>query len=389
MSGYHILMVATLLLLVALLAVVIWALLTRNRDGAPGVDGAGSQTQGGAGWRSALFGLVGAVLLLAIVVGVLPLGIALLKHWHTDLPENTLTVVLITGTVAFLLSLALLVVVFQQLNLADSRFALGLPEGSIRAVIALLLILLFFILSVFLYSQTRQGANTTVLDPVPRATVNSIPAADLIVVRPSTINKTMFHVERAVDTSASNDLAKQLLTTLSTLIVAVAAFYFGANSVQAAARSAAASAGQQMSADALLAKVKAAFSGDAFANVTPSVAGSSVTLAGTVVDQAFRDQAERTVRALSGVTDVVNNLTVTQPTDDELLGAANSALGGAGISGVTVTVSAGVVTLAGEVADQATSDSAGQVVAAIAGVVSVTNNVTLPRRRRGTTEGKS
>jgi hypothetical protein len=69
-----------------------------------------------------------------------------------------------------------------------------LPRGSIRAAIALALILVFVILSVYLYS-TLQGS----------------PDAP--------------------------DIAKQLITTLGTLVVAVAAFYFGANSVQTATAS--------------------------------------------------------------------------------------------------------------------------------------------------------
>jgi len=115
---------------------------------------------------------------------------------------------LVSGAVALLLSLALLVVVPRNLGLTDPRFALALPEGSIRAVIALLLILLFFIASVFLYSNGRRDTGT-VLDPVPRATVDAIPPETLVSVEPSTIDKTMLRVVRHADTAASDDLAKQ------------------------------------------------------------------------------------------------------------------------------------------------------------------------------------
>ena len=166
------------------------------------------------------------LILLAVTI---PAALGLLRHWNVYLPENGLPVLLVSGAVALLLSLAVLVVVLRHLDLADKRYALGLPEGSIRAVIALLLILLFFISSVFLYSNGRQ-VQGTMLDPISRATVDAIPPATLVSVEPSSVEG-MFRVSVRPDTRASDDLAKQLLTTLSTLVVAVAAFYFGATSV--------------------------------------------------------------------------------------------------------------------------------------------------------------
>ena len=46
---------------------------------------------------------------------------------------------------------------------------------------------------------------------------------------------------RAFDNQLADDFAKQLLTTLSTLVVAVAGFYFGAKSVETGAKTAQAS----------------------------------------------------------------------------------------------------------------------------------------------------
>jgi hypothetical protein len=212
---------------------------------------------------------------------------------------------LVSGAVALLLSLALLVVVLRNLGLTDPRFALALPEGSIRAVIALLLILLFFIASVFLYSNGRRDTGT-VLDPVSRATVDAIPPEALVSVEPSTIDKTMFRVVRHADTAASDDLAKQLLTTISTLVVAVAAFYFGANSVQSAARIGT----EGPTGEQLAAKIRAALGGGGFAGVTVSVAGGGAVLMGTVADEALKEEAERAARSVSGIDTVQNKLVV-------------------------------------------------------------------------------
>jgi len=212
---------------------------------------------------------------------------------------------LVSGAVALLLSLALLVVVLRNLGLTDPRFAVALPEGSIRAVIALLLVLLFFIASVFLYSNGRRDTGT-VLDPVPRATVDAIPPETLVSVEPSTIDKTMLRVVRHADTAASDDLANKLLTTISTLVVAVAAFYFGANSVQSASRIGTdAPTGEQFAA-----KIRAALGGGGFAGVTVSVAGGGAVLMGTVTNEASKEEAERAARSVSGMDTVRNKLAV-------------------------------------------------------------------------------
>jgi len=85
-------------------------------------------------------------------------------------------------------------VFFHGLQLNDKTEALGLPRGSIRAFIAIALILIFAIMSIYLYTAMSTGKGTP----------------------------------------ASADLAKQLVTTVSTLVVAISAFYFGSNSVQTA-----------------------------------------------------------------------------------------------------------------------------------------------------------
>jgi hypothetical protein len=109
-----------------------------------------------------------------------------------------LPLLLIAGIVIFLGALAALVVVFVRSGLSNRNYALGLPDGSIRAIIALSLILLFAILAVFLY--IGQGGFGTTIQP----------------------------------TAAQTDIAKQLVTTLSTLVVAIASFYFGSTTVREA-----------------------------------------------------------------------------------------------------------------------------------------------------------
>jgi hypothetical protein len=99
-----------------------------------------------------------------------------------------LPILAIAGVILLLGALAVVSVTFSLFELSDKTQALGLPEGSVRAVIALSLIVLFAILVVYLYG-----------------TLSNSPA------------------------DAPNvDFAKQLLVLVGTLVTSVSSFYFGA-----------------------------------------------------------------------------------------------------------------------------------------------------------------
>jgi hypothetical protein len=111
-----------------------------------------------------------------------------------------LPLLLMVGLGSLLMLLTVMVAVLDRFGLTDPRRAFGLPDGSMQAVIALSLVLIFVIASLYLYSDL----------PPTGARVESQSTRDRF------------------------DFAKQLLTTVGTLAVAVAGFYFGARSVEAA-----------------------------------------------------------------------------------------------------------------------------------------------------------
>ncbi len=82
-------------------------------------------------------------------------------------PEVQLPVLAITWVVVLLGVLALTAVGFSMVNLADRTEALGLPPGLVRGVIALSPVVLFAILSVFLFGALNEGM-TCRLPPVSR-----------------------------------------------------------------------------------------------------------------------------------------------------------------------------------------------------------------------------
>ena len=104
-------------------------------------------------WIAVIF----AFLALAILGGIVWSGFGLktIPDMYKDMPEIALPVLVMFGAAALLISLAFLATALAALGLSDRSHALGLPEGSVRALIALLLITLFIITAIFLYRQSR------------------------------------------------------------------------------------------------------------------------------------------------------------------------------------------------------------------------------------------
>jgi hypothetical protein len=144
------------------------------------------------------------MLLLAIVALVAPFGLMVwLNHDKVPMQIN-LPLLAIAGVAVLFGSLALVAISFSTFGLADKTQALGLPEGSVRAFIALALVVVFAIVAFSVYGDLSQIEAGKTPNP------------------------------------AAIDFAKQLLTLVGTLVTAVASFYFGAataTSAQAATNS--------------------------------------------------------------------------------------------------------------------------------------------------------
>jgi hypothetical protein len=127
-----------------------------------------------------------------------------------------LPLVLVFGVVDLVAVLVLASGALQYWNKKCEKEALGLPAGSIRALIALILIVIFAIIVVFMQTQ---------LVAVPLKYANGTYVTDLNGV-----------VQYTQQPQALKDLSLQTLTTVSTLVVAVAGFYFGSRAVESAAK---------------------------------------------------------------------------------------------------------------------------------------------------------
>ena len=213
----------------------------QNRDGQDQTGrspGSGAQGERQRPLRVVLS--AGALLLLMLIISLLILS--LLYRWlagkNLFLPEVALPMLLLAAIVLFIAGIAVLVNVYRSLELQDKRYALGLPEGSVRAIIALVLIFLFFVAITFIYFSIARGQPNSTLTGLTPAQFAQIPATDLISSTPvpATGTPTSYNVIiRGTASSAEQDIGKNLIVLLGTLITAIASFYFGSNSATSAA----------------------------------------------------------------------------------------------------------------------------------------------------------
>jgi amino acid transporter len=133
--------------------------------------------------RKASMWAIGLTSLFAVgIIASIPLALWLVKvagvSSKTSPVEINLAIVLIAAATALILIIGSLTIVFRRLRLQDRKEAMGLPSGSIRAIIALLLIVLFFISAIYLYSTVQQSEVRG-----PARTLTGITAAQLAACR--------------------------------------------------------------------------------------------------------------------------------------------------------------------------------------------------------------
>lgn len=215
--------------------------------------------------------LVGGAAGVGTVLVLIPLLAVIYRMVEMDGSKAIgLPILAILGIMILLGTLALVALLFQRLDLADRTQPLGLPQGSMRAVIALSLIVLFAIISITLYRTTAKGAGSYQLagltiedrnalvvrsgDRVQEISfdqclgqANTSPSAGQEQ-KPGVADGTAafeqqerlcaqdqrrYKVQiRVTPTPESTDLAKQLLVLIGTLMTSVTSFYFAARSKQ-------------------------------------------------------------------------------------------------------------------------------------------------------------
>jgi hypothetical protein len=194
-------------------------------------------------------------------------------------PEYQMGAILVLAIGVLIVLLYIMATGFKGLELADPKHALALPEGSIRALIALFLIMIFVIMNVYLFRsiagvpsgrlenltlQEVAALGDRAMDVQPNPTPN--PA------QPNQTN-TFNVILRSKITASGEQLALQLATVLGTLVAAVSAFYFGSTTAtSASAQGAAAATGSAPAAPSV---------GKVLPDSGPPGKGRALTLIGT------------------------------------------------------------------------------------------------------------
>jgi hypothetical protein len=146
-------------------------------------------------------------------------------------PEIALPILLVASLIALVVALATLVAAFHLFDLKDKSKPFGVPEGTLQVVIALTLILIFAITSLYLRGAFDGGAVT--IPGLTQTQVDQIQGEDILEKIVNEKDPTRFDVVRRVAADEdAKDFSTQLLTILGTLVGAVAGFYFGAKSVE-------------------------------------------------------------------------------------------------------------------------------------------------------------
>ena len=183
----------------------------------------------------------GTQVLLVVVLVLVGSAVAL---WA--LPSRTSLYIIapvqvLLGSAIFIALILLVVLVFAKLGLYDRGSALALPDGSVRALIALILLIIFIIFANVIFGQLSSFTSTRVatfsglsqlqVDRLPGAVQTKVlvPATDTA---PTSFEGTYVVKEPNQEASA---VGQQVVTGLLTLVAAISAFYFGSGSVAAGA----------------------------------------------------------------------------------------------------------------------------------------------------------
>ena len=208
----------------------------------------------------------------AVIAGLLLFGAAAFM-WRKGFPVGDseshyifLSQIVLVGLALTVVFMALLAIIYSVMGVEDPKQALGLPEGSVRALLAFSLVLIFVCLAAFLFGEVNKNNQPSEGKTLTRVTeaqladlkTNFVVASELA--KDQTTGKLLYEQVSASDPKAppvddlkhplytatyypkgskdAEDFAKQIFTTLATVFVSVVSFYFGSSVTSSAAAAA-------------------------------------------------------------------------------------------------------------------------------------------------------
>ena len=171
-------------------------------------------------WKEFLI-VIGGIAVLLILMALL----VVVAGWSSLPKEVALPILAISGVVFLLATLTVLAVSFSIFSMVDKTQAFALPEGSIRAVIALSLIVIFAILTVYLYTDISNpdlvAASNLTLEEKDRLVANGGVVTTSMTGQGDTARYTAYFLN---PDQGADDFAKQLLVMLGTLVTSASSF---------------------------------------------------------------------------------------------------------------------------------------------------------------------
>ena len=195
----------------------------------------GGRNSRARGPRASAGGMVLGLVVFTLVVAIA--GLYYLPPGLSMFFVAPLQVVL--GTVIFVCVVLLVVLTFARLGLYDRTAPLALPEGSVRALIALVLLIIFIIFANVIFGQLHDSPSSEVTSftGLSRQQVDALPGlieTETQIAGTSDPVRYQGTYRLLVPNESATNLGQQVVTGLLTLVAAISAFYFGSNSVATA-----------------------------------------------------------------------------------------------------------------------------------------------------------
>ena len=198
----------------------------------------------------------------AVTSGALLLFAAMIIYWlgspSLDNDATRLSAIVLVGLALTVVFMAILAIIYSVMGVENRDQALGLPEGSVRALLAFSLVLIFVCLAAFLFSEVNKNTSLVggkTLSRVTDAQLSDLKSNFIVASELARDDKGKLLYEQIPDTSDkegkstiddlkhplysatyyprpnsnADDLAKQIFTALATIFVSVVSFYFGSS----------------------------------------------------------------------------------------------------------------------------------------------------------------
>ena len=178
--------------------------------------------------------VLGAILVTGLIIcGVV--GYAIVEVFRQPVGFASVAILILVGLAAFIGIMNVISVSAYYIGISDKEQPFGLPDGTVRAILTIAFIVLVGVLSSYLLTSTgtrAQYGETISLRGIAAkdvdALVQRLDTDGLASIERRDANTADVAFHPKVDFRLADDVSKQVLTMLSTILAAMIGFYFGA-----------------------------------------------------------------------------------------------------------------------------------------------------------------